>query len=110
MVDKLIWHGTPDGVFTVKSAYHLVVDLDKRAGDWKSTASWMDRASWVSLWEANIPPKLKVFVWQIFNRILPTTKALREKGVPVLPRCTVCWGVSETMEHLFLDCPVARAM
>ncbi|CAL1394349.1 unnamed protein product [Linum trigynum] len=35
----------------------------------------MDRSSWIRLWDANIPPKLRVFVWQILNRILPTTEA-----------------------------------
>ncbi|CAL1362297.1 unnamed protein product [Linum trigynum] len=57
-----------------------------------------------------ISPKLKVFFWQIFNRILPTTEALREKDVQVHPRCPVCWAESETMEHLFLEYPVARAL
>ncbi|CAL1376121.1 unnamed protein product [Linum trigynum] len=28
----------------------------------------------------------------------------------MLPRCPVCWAESETMEHLFLYCPVARAL
>ncbi|CAL1400065.1 unnamed protein product [Linum trigynum] len=110
MVDKLIWHCTTDGVFTVKTAYHLVVDQAKKNGCWRATASWMDRVSWIWLWEADIPPKLKVFVWQIFHRILPTTEGLIEKSVPVLPRCPVCWDASETMEHLFLECPAARAL
>ncbi|CAL1374602.1 unnamed protein product [Linum trigynum] len=70
----------------------------------------MDRASWIRLWNADIPPKLKVFVWQIFNRALPTSEALIAKKVPVHPRCPVCWESAETMEHLFLDCPVARAL
>ncbi|CAL1360111.1 unnamed protein product [Linum trigynum] len=70
----------------------------------------MDKPSWIQLWEANIPPKLKVFVWQIFNRILPTTEALIERKVVVPPHCPICWAASETMEHLFLDCPVARAL
>ncbi|CAL1383817.1 unnamed protein product [Linum trigynum] len=70
----------------------------------------MDKASWIRLWNANIPPKLKVFVWQILNRILPTTEALISRKVPVLPRCPVCWESPETMEHLFLECPVARAL
>ncbi|CAL1360407.1 unnamed protein product [Linum trigynum] len=70
----------------------------------------MDKASWIRLWEANVPPKLKVFVWQIFHRILPTTEALIEKKVVVLPRCPVCWEASETLEHLFLDFPVAPAL
>ncbi|CAL1400383.1 unnamed protein product [Linum trigynum] len=110
MADKLIWHGTADGVFTVKSAYHLAVDIDRRRGGWRATVGWMDKESWIRLWEANIPPKLKVFVWQILHRILPTTEALIEKRVQVHPRCPVCWDSVETMEHLFLDCPVARAL
>ncbi|CAL1408424.1 unnamed protein product [Linum trigynum] len=108
--DKLIWNATADGLFSVKSAYHLAVDLDKRGGGWKATVSWMDRASWIRVWNANIPPKLKVFVWQILNRVLPTTEALIGKRVPVLPRCPVCWDNLETMEHLFLECPVARTL
>ncbi|CAL1381420.1 unnamed protein product [Linum trigynum] len=70
----------------------------------------MDKPSWIRVWEAKIPPKLKVFVWQILNRALPTTEALIEKKVHVLPRCPVCWDGPETMEHLFLYCPVARAL
>ncbi|CAL1378184.1 unnamed protein product [Linum trigynum] len=108
--DRLIWHASPDGVFSVKSAYHLAVSLEKRRGVWKSTVSWMDRSSWIRVWEADIPPKLRVFLWQILNRILPTTEALIGKQAPVNPRCPVCWASSETMEHLFLECPVARAL
>ncbi|CAL1372837.1 unnamed protein product [Linum trigynum] len=37
-------------------------------------------------------------------------EALIEKKVQVLPRCPVCWDELETMEHLFLYCPVARAL
>ncbi|CAL1410227.1 unnamed protein product [Linum trigynum] len=109
-MDKLIWHGTADGVFTVKSAYHLAVTLDRQKGRWRDSASWMDKKSWIKLWDADIPPKLKVFMWQIFNRVLPTTEALVEKQIPVHPRCPVCWAEKETMEHLFLYCPVARAL
>ncbi|CAL1405295.1 unnamed protein product [Linum trigynum] len=110
VTDRLIWNDTADGIFTVKLAYHLAILSDKRRGRWRSMVSWMDRSSWIRLWEANIPPKLKVFVWQILNRILPTTEALIEKGVPVLPRFPVCWAESETMEHLFFYCLVAHAL
>ncbi|CAL1395838.1 unnamed protein product [Linum trigynum] len=108
--DKLIWHFTAEGVFSVKSAYHLAVELDRRRGGWRSSVSWMDKPSWIRVWEAKIPPKLKVFLWQILNRALPTMEALIEKKVQVLPRCPVCWDAPETMEHLFLYCPVARAL
>ncbi|CAL1361006.1 unnamed protein product [Linum trigynum] len=70
----------------------------------------MDKPSWIRVWEAKIPPKLKVFVWQILNRALPITEALIEKKVQVLPRCPVFLDGPETMEHMFLYCPVARAL
>ncbi|CAL1378948.1 unnamed protein product [Linum trigynum] len=110
MEDRLIWYGTADGVFSVKSAYHLAVALEQRRGRRKARVDLMDRTRWIRLWEANIPPKLKVFVWQIFRRIIPTTEALIERKVQVHPRCPVCWEATETPEHLFLDCPVARAL
>ncbi|CAI0429775.1 unnamed protein product, partial [Linum tenue] len=70
----------------------------------------MDKTSWVRLWNAPIPPKLKVFIWQVFCRILPTTEALIEKGAEVQPRCPVCWAAKETLEHLFFDCRVAQTL
>ncbi|CAL1379943.1 unnamed protein product [Linum trigynum] len=108
--DRLIWHATLDGLFSVKSAYHLAVRLDQLNERWRAQVSWMDKASWIRLWDANIPPKLKIFAWQLLSRILPTSEALIERKIEVLPQCSVCWAPSETMEHLFLDCPVARAL
>ncbi|CAL1361259.1 unnamed protein product [Linum trigynum] len=110
MEDRLVWHMTGDGVFSVKSAYHLAVSLDQQAGGWRPTVSWMDRASWKRVWNLGIPPKLKVFLWQVLHRFLPTTEALIGRRVAVHPRCPVCWDAPETMEHLFFDCRVARAM
>ncbi|CAL1377377.1 unnamed protein product [Linum trigynum] len=110
VTDKLIWHNTADRVFSVKSAYHLDVELDRRRGEWRSSPSWMDKPSWIRVWKAKIPPKLKVVVWKILNRALPTTEELIEKKVPVLPRCPVCWDKPKTMKHLFLYCPVAQAL
>ncbi|CAL1389594.1 unnamed protein product [Linum trigynum] len=108
--DRLIWHGRSNGSFTVKTTYHLDVQLDKKDGWWRSLASWMDRSSWIRVWAAPIPPKLRVFLWKIFNRLLPTTEALRERKVQVHPCCPVFWAESETLEHLFLECSVARAL
>ncbi|CAL1412758.1 unnamed protein product [Linum trigynum] len=110
VADKLIWHESRDGLFSLKTAYHLAVRLDKQGGRWRSMASWMDWPSWIRLWNADLPPKLKIFLWQLFHRLLPTTEALIEKKVQVLPRCPVCWAEKETLEHLFLDCPVARSL
>ncbi|CAL1405808.1 unnamed protein product [Linum trigynum] len=46
--DKQIWHATGDGVFTVKSAYHLAVLIDKQHGRWSPTAvGWINKAGFI---------------------------------------------------------------
>ncbi|CAL1360223.1 unnamed protein product [Linum trigynum] len=104
MEARLIWHDTSDGVFSIKSADHLAVLVDRQVGMWRLVVSWMDRTSWMRLWALKIPPKLKLFLWQIFHRILPMTEALIEKRVQVLPRCPVCWVVSGYMCSLRSVC------
>ncbi|CAL1396620.1 unnamed protein product [Linum trigynum] len=58
MEDRLIWHDTTNGVFSVKSAYHLAVLVDRQEGTWSQVVSWMDRTSWMRMWALKIPPKL----------------------------------------------------
>ncbi|CAL1360747.1 unnamed protein product [Linum trigynum] len=60
--DKLVWHGTCDGIFSVKSAYHLAVLVDKQKGTLTPTVSLMGRRSRLRLWNSSIHPKLKVFL------------------------------------------------
>ncbi|CAL1399702.1 unnamed protein product [Linum trigynum] len=110
MENRLVWHATGDEVFSAKSAYHLAVRLDQEAGGWRHTVSWMDRGNWKRVWNLTIPPKLKVFLWQVLHRFLPTTEALIGRKVALHPRCPICWNALETMEHLFFDCCVARAL
>ncbi|CAL9022934.1 unnamed protein product, partial [Prunus brigantina] len=54
--DSHIWKHTANGVFTVKSAYQLLL------GD----SSWND-SFWKVLWQLNLPPKLKVFLWLVYQ-------------------------------------------
>ncbi|CAL1395745.1 unnamed protein product [Linum trigynum] len=108
--DKLVWHEASDGIFSLKSANHLAVRLDQQAGGWRPLVCWMDQGSWKRVWNLAIPPKLKVFLWQVLHRFPPTMEALIGRKVDVHPRCPMCWAAPETMEHLFFDCCVARAL
>lgn len=48
--DAKIWKCNPNGVFTVKTAYELLVQCEQ----------WLD-PFWKILWKLKIPPKLRFF-------------------------------------------------
>ncbi|CAL1353573.1 unnamed protein product [Linum trigynum] len=37
--DRLVWYDTANGIFSVKSAYHLAVRLDQQNSRWKAMVS-----------------------------------------------------------------------
>ncbi|CAL1409682.1 unnamed protein product [Linum trigynum] len=106
--DKLVWHEDRSGRYSVKSGYHLAIRLNGSRWKGKCEPSWMDAALWRKLWSLGIQPKLKFFMWQVMSRILPTTEAFIVREIEVTEQCPVCWHEGEDLEHLFLQCPVAR--
>lgn len=62
--DIISWHYTKNGVFTVKSAYHLckLEDFDR------GSSSYAIRKSvWKSIWQLNLPQKIKNFAWRVMH-------------------------------------------
>jgi hypothetical protein len=56
--DKIIWDGTSNGVFSVRSAYHLGWDLlNSKKGECSSSSNRSD--FWKKLWAINAPNSLK---------------------------------------------------
>ncbi|CAL1386568.1 unnamed protein product [Linum trigynum] len=53
-------------------------------------------------------PKLKFFLWRMLLRILPVREDLQRHGLDVPTLCPICdSGEGESLEHLFIRCPVA---
>lgn len=75
--DIRYWFRDRSGLFTVKSVYNLLQDLN---GDWVENAN---SGFWRRLWNLKIPPKVKNFLWRAANGYLPTKAALRLKHVPI---------------------------
>ncbi|XP_058198477.1 uncharacterized protein LOC131313998 [Rhododendron vialii] len=80
--DRKVWHYSPNGVFTVKSAYclekeSLINELDNH-GAQTSSANVM-ALIWKKLWGLPILPKIKFFAWKCFNEALATNSALTAK-------------------------------
>ncbi|CAL1406979.1 unnamed protein product [Linum trigynum] len=106
--DRMVWNGEQSGRYTVKSGYHLAVELRRyKELRVKAKVQVWDRSLWKTVWGAPVPPKLRYFIWQMVRVVLPTGEALSSRGVGGLEPCPVCGEEGESLEHLFFRCRVA---
>ncbi|KAL6272731.1 hypothetical protein ACE6H2_023423 [Prunus campanulata] len=97
-VDKNIWRLTPNGDFSVKSAYNTFC-LDDPTSKW----------AWDFIWQLHLPPKTKTFLWLFGHKKLLTNVQRQKKGLTQILNCPRCAAPMETIEHLFKDCPISIA-
>jgi hypothetical protein len=76
--DRLIWLGTKNENFSVKSAYHLGLEIIERD---RGQTSQVEKGTnvWCSLWNLQVPNPIKMFLWRACNDILPTRKNLLKR-------------------------------
>ena len=51
--------------------------------------------------------KMREFQYKVLSRILYTNKVLHKMGIVNSPACTFCHVSDESLEHLFLHCPIS---
>ena len=88
-LDRLVWATTPNGKFTVKSAYWLAMDMHNAKQEGTSEASGQQQL-WKSVWGAVVPNKIKSFVWRACQNILPTKSNLYCRQVINFGVCELC--------------------
>lgn len=67
---------------------------------WRAN-QYSDSNSRYSLWNLNIPPKIKHFLWSTQWSCLPTRMRLQTRGVSCPPFCSFCENNLEDEWHLF---------
>ncbi|CAL8991787.1 unnamed protein product [Prunus brigantina] len=95
--DAQIWKPTSNGIFTVKSAFQLI----------HGGSIWSNMC-WKGLWSMSIPPKLKVFLWLVFQGKILTNEQRVRRHLAVESSCSVCGWHSETIIHTLRDCGRAK--
>ncbi|KAL5555881.1 hypothetical protein UlMin_038117 [Ulmus minor] len=65
---------------------------------------------WQSLWNLKVPPKIKIFLWRLFQNAIPTRANLARRGIKLHKSCPRCGEVKETSLHTFFDCPFAQSL
>jgi hypothetical protein len=102
-VDRWCWVPDEEGIFSVNSAYKLLVNESRPLEDVVSEVPVV----FSQIWESPAPSKVIAFSWQLLYDRIPTRDNLvvRHIVAPEASRdCVGCVGALETSSHLFLHC------
>jgi hypothetical protein len=94
--DRFVWNLTSNGLFTVKSMYEDIM---------------CDHTPFLRkyLWKVKVPLKIKIFMWFLSNKVLLTKDNLAKRHWNGCTKCVFC-GEQETIQHLFIECPLAKLL
>jgi hypothetical protein len=103
--DTLIWRGT-NGVFSVRSAYHIQNDRDLAT---KAGGSSCDKKNkmWRIIWQLDVKSVEKNFLWRACHDSLPTRANLCSRMIISDPLCMICEQEPESVFHVLWKCPLA---
>jgi hypothetical protein len=59
------------------------------------------------IWKWKLPLKIKIFLWFLQKGVVLTKDNLAKKKWKGSQKCVYC-NLNETIQHLFLDCPLAK--
>ncbi|XP_060969989.1 uncharacterized protein LOC115713780 [Cannabis sativa] len=98
--DTLTWAYEASGIYSVKSAYKLLQQVNGRWDNDDDAASTF----WATMWRLKIPPKVKNTLWRAGKNCLPTLCMLQTKRVNVNSLCPICREEEETILHALVTC------
>ncbi|KAI5323746.1 hypothetical protein L3X38_032818 [Prunus dulcis] len=94
-LDELIWRPSPNGKFSIKSAYNLRLQDEHP----HPRASLLKR-----MWSLTLPPKVKLFAWLFIRKRLQVRSHLHKYLPNINPECPLCNNHLFTINHLFFEC------
>ncbi|KAK7837048.1 putative ribonuclease h protein [Quercus suber] len=96
--DLLIWPQTPDGSYTVRSAYRMLAMASHNAQLGTSNLN-TSKKLWSGIWKLQVPSKVRHFMWRASGEALPTRSNLRYRHVLVDGTCNLCEDHPEDAMH-----------
>jgi hypothetical protein len=102
----MVWAGSKQGDFSVRSAYHFAKSLlESSKGSSSSTGTTTQ--IWKDIWWVQGPRVLNSFLWKACANVLPTKENLYRRGVIEDATCPICRLEPETVCHVLWNCPAA---
>jgi hypothetical protein len=104
--DMMIWKGTTNGLFLIRSAYHLAKEVEDRAKVGSSMGVPTSEV-WTKIWHLKVLNVEKNFNWRACHDILPTRDNLLGRKIVKDSMCPICGLEVETTLHILWECPLA---
>ncbi|XP_021723977.1 uncharacterized protein LOC110691367 [Chenopodium quinoa] len=103
--DTLCWDLEKDGTYSNRSAYRTLF-YDEWKQEEEATSS--PRVIWKKIWNTNVLPRIKVFMWRACQNALPTRKGIGSRISGYDTTCYVCHQEVEDVLHAIKECALAR--
>ncbi|XP_057811840.1 uncharacterized protein LOC131026083 [Salvia miltiorrhiza] len=99
--DLPLWPMGKFNAYTVRSGYLLACSIKQRNEASSSSSSGL---LWKWIWNLDVIPKVKHFLWRCLVGAIPTAEALISRSLNIDPMCRRCGNKVETLEHALRDC------
>lgn len=92
--DQAIWPSISSGQLNAKASYDLIL-ANRPTLDWG-----------IKIWHRAIQPRKSMVTWKVLHGRILVDTILQRRGAQLCSQCSFCLSNSETVSHLFLDCPI----
>ena len=65
---------------------------------------------WKGIWKPKVPPQVAFFMWTAALGKILTAENLRKRNIVIVSWCCMCKADGESIDHLFIHCPVAKEL
>ena len=102
--DTLYWPYSTSGHYTCKFGYMFLKQESEMEAS-QQVPPIHDKQAWKRIWQLQVPPKIKNFLWRACRNALPTKQALMKRKITADPICERCVFAVEESEHALWPCP-----
>ena len=96
--DTLYWSYSTSGHYTCKSGY-MFLKQESEMETSQQVPLIHDKQVWKKIWQLQVPPKVKNFLWWACRNVLPTKQVLLKRKVTADPICERCCSAMKESVH-----------
>ncbi|KAA3474875.1 reverse transcriptase [Gossypium australe] len=108
--DLRVWKYEGSGEYTVKSGYRVLSSDNLQNITATSPDDMIYFDFYKFLWALQIPTKIKIHIWRLFNNFLPHLCNLARRTLSVEIICPLCKKGPEDADHLMWSCEILQSI
>ena len=106
------WRHERNGLFSIKSAYRMLVSTRQRREAWLENRpgpsnSATEEGELKKLWRTEVLGKVRMFLWRLSKHSIPTNDLRAHMRMSTSSACGIC-GSPDSWRHSLLECTMSR--